>query len=341
MVTDFTIQLATLSEAGIPVVRALTILEGQTRPGPFKEILREVTEDVSGGSPLSESLGKHDRVFDTLYSSMVRAGEAGGVLDKVLTRLATFREKAAEVRGKIGTALIYPSVLVVVAVGVVAAVMALVIPKFQEIFQTFNVALPDMTQILLDVSVAIRERWYLVFGVPILLFLLHSFLMRARYGYRRSAHALLLRVPVFGGVLRKSMVAGFSRTFGTLIQAGVPHLDALGIVRDTSANEVLREAVEDIRRTVREGEGIARPMGETGVFDDIVVNMVDVGEETGELDNMLLKVAEAYEKQVDRGTQRLLSLIEPLLIVFLAGVIGFIVIALFLPLVDIMGSIGG
>ncbi len=341
MVTDFTIQLATLSEAGIPVVRALTILEGQTRPGPFKEVLREVTEDVSGGSPLSESLGKHDRVFDTLYSSMVRAGEAGGVLDKVLTRLAMFREKAAEVRGKIGTALIYPSVLIVVAIGVVAAVMALVIPKFQEIFQTFNVALPDMTQILLDVSVAIRERWYLVFGVPVLLFLLHSFLMRTRYGYRRWSHALLLRVPVFGGVLRKSMVAGFSRTFGTLIQAGVPHLDALGIVRDTSANEVLREAVEDIRRTVREGEGIARPMGETGVFDDIVVNMVDVGEETGELDNMLLKVAEAYEKQVDRGTQRLLSLIEPLLIVFLAGVIGFIVIALFLPLVDIMGSIGG
>ncbi|MEZ6013684.1 MAG: type II secretion system F family protein [Planctomycetota bacterium] len=339
-VTEFTIQLATLSEAGIPVVRALTILEGQTRPGPFKEVLREITEDVSGGSPLSEAMQKHDRVFDRLYASMVRAGEAGGVLDRVLQRLAVFREKAAEVRGKIGTAMIYPTVLVLVAVGVVSAVMAFVIPKFKEIFDSFGVDLPEVTQILLNVSTFIRDRWYIVFGLPALLLVLHLGLLAKRQGYRRFFHAFLLRVPVLGGVLRKTIIAGFSRTFGTLIQAGVPHLDALGIVRDTTGNEVLRDAVEDIRRTVREGEGIARPMGETGVFDDIVVNMVDVGEETGELDNMLLKVAEAYEKQVDRGTTRLLNLLEPLMIVAMAVVVGFIVIALFLPLLDIMGAIG-
>jgi len=164
--------------------------------------------------------------------------------------------------------------------------------------------------------------------------------MSRQIGYRRWIHGMMMRVPLFGPVLRKTIIAGFSRTFGTLIQAGVPHLDALGIVRDTTGNEVLRDAVEDIRRTVREGEGIARPMGETGVFDDIVVNMVDVGEETGELDTMLLKVAEAYEKQVDRGSQRLLNLLEPLLILAMAVVVGFIVIALFLPLLDIMGAIG-
>lgn len=340
MVTDFTVQLATLSEAGIPVVRALTILEGQTRPGPFKEVLREITEDVSGGSPLSEAMQKHDKVFDRLYASMVRAGEAGGVLDRVLQRLAIFREKAAELRGKVGTAMIYPTVLILVAIAVVSAVMAFVIPKFREIFESFGVPLPEVTQVLLNVSTFVRDRWYLVFGVPALLLLLHTIMMGRRQPYRRRIHALLLRVPVLGTVLRKTIVAGFSRTFGTLIQAGVPHLDALGIVRDTTGNEVLREAVDDIRRTVREGEGIARPMGETGVFDDIVVNMVDVGEETGELDNMLIKVADAYEKQVDRGTTRLLNLLEPLMIVVLAVVVGFIVIALFLPLLDIMGAIG-
>ena len=340
MVTDFTVQLATLSEAGIPVVRALTILEGQTRPGPFKEVLREITEDVSGGSPLSEAMQKHDKVFDRLYASMVRAGEAGGVLDRVLQRLAIFREKAAELKGKIGTAMIYPTVLILVAITVVSAVMAFVIPKFKEIFESFGVPLPEITQLLLNVSSFIRDRWYFVFGLPAVLLVLHVFLMKGRVGYRRRIHGLMLRVPVLGGVLRKTIVAGFARTFGTLIQAGVPHLDALGIVRDTTGNEVLRDAVEDIRRTVREGEGIARPMGETGVFDDIVVNMVDVGEETGELDNMLIKVAEAYEKQVDRGTTRLLNLLEPLMIVVLAVVVGFIVIALFLPLLDIMGAIG-
>lgn len=340
MVTDFTVQLATLSEAGIPVVRALTILEGQTRPGPFKEVLREITEDVSGGSPLSEAMQKHDRVFDRLYASMVRAGEAGGVLDRVLQRLAIFREKAAELKGKIGTAMIYPTVLILVAITVVSAVMAFVIPKFKEIFESFGVPLPEVTQVLLNVSSFIRDRWYFVFGLPAVLLIVHTIMMGSRQGYRRRIHALMLRVPVLGGVLRKTIVAGFARTFGTLIQAGVPHLDALGIVRDTTGNEVLRDAVEDIRRTVREGEGIARPMGETGVFDDIVVNMVDVGEETGELDRMLLRVADAYEVQVDRRIEAMFKLLEPILLIVIAAVVGFIVVALFMPLLEIMSTLG-
>jgi type IV pilus assembly protein PilC len=339
-VTDFTIQLATLSEAGIPVVKALSILEGQTRAGPFKAVLQELVEDVSAGTPLSEAMAKHERVFDRLYSSMVRAGEAGGVLDRILNRLATFRENAAHIRSRIRGALIYPTVVVVVAVAVVSAVIVWVIPKFQEIFRSFHITLPGMTQLLLDVSDFTVRRWYIVFGLPVALILLHGSLMRTRRGYRFRVHALILRLPVVGPLVSRTLVSAFARTFGTLVEAGVPHLDALGIVRDATGNEVLAEGVEDIRRTVREGEGIARPMGESGLFDDLVTNMVEVGEATGELDRMLLRVADAYEKQVERRIDALFKLIEPALLVLVAGFVGFIVVALFLPLMEIMSQVG-
>lgn len=339
-ITDFTIQLATLTEAGIPIVKALTILEGQTRPGPFKAVLGELVEDVSGGTPLSEAMAKHDPVFDRLYSSMVKAGEAGGVLDRVLTRLAAILEKAAAIRSKIVGAMIYPSVIVFVAVCVVSAVIVFVIPKFQEIFKSFKIELPGMTQILLNVSQFTVDKWWLVFGLPILLFFVHFYLLKKNYAYRYRVHGLILRIPVLGGVLSKGYIASFSSTFGTLIQAGVPHLDALGIVRDATRNEVLAKAIDDIRRVVREGEGIARPMGETGLFDDLVVNMVDVGEATGELDKMLLRVADAYEVQVDRRINAMFKLVEPALLIFVAVFVGFIVIALFLPLLEIMNQVG-
>ena len=339
-VTEFTTQLATLSEAGIPIVKALTILAGQARPGPFKTVLEALVEDVSAGTSLSEALAKHERCFDNLYASMVRAGETGGVLDRILNRLAHFREKAAEIRAKVIGALIYPAVVAVVAVSVVSAVIVWVIPKFKDIFESFDAELPAITQVLLDVSDFAVGYWYLVFGVPVVLFLLHSLMLRRGGRYRYRMHYLMLRVPVVGGVVSKSLIAGFSRTFGTLIEAGVPHLDALEIVRDTSGNDVLVEGVENIRRTVREGEGIARPMGESGVFDDLVVNMVDVGEATGELDRMLLRVAEAYEVTVDRRIDAMFKIIEPLLLVMMAIVVGFIVVALFMPLMSIMGQLG-
>ncbi len=339
LITDFTVQLSTLSEAGIPVVRALTILEGQTRPGPFKDILAELAEEVSGGTPLSEAMAKHTGCFDELYSSMVRAGEAAGILDRILTRLAAFREKAAEIRGKIVNAMIYPAILTFVAVAVVSAVVVFVIPRFQEIFDSFDVELPDTTRVLLDVSEFATQRWYLVFGLPIVLVILHFVLLARSEGYRYRIHGLVLRIPLLGGLLRQSLVARFARTFGTLVEAGVPHLDALGIVRDATANAVLAQGVEDVRRTVREGEGIARPMADTGLFDDIVTNMVDVGEETGELDSMLLKVADAYERQLDRRIDAVFKFLEPALLLFMAVVVGFIVIALFMPLLEIMNSI--
>jgi type IV pilus assembly protein PilC len=340
LVTEFTTQLATLSGAGIPIVKALTILEGQTRPGPFKTVLEELVEDVSAGTTLSDSMAKHEGSFDPLYTSIVRAGEAGGVLDRILERLAQFREKAAEIRGKVVGAMIYPAVVALVATGVVSAVIVWVIPKFKDIFESFDAELPRITQILLTVSDFAVTRWYLVFGVPALLVLLHLYLMRRRGGYRFTMHRLVLKIPVMGDVLKRSLIAAFARTFGTLIEAGVPHLDALSIVRDTTSNEVLVEAVEDVRKTVREGEGIARPMGESGVFDDLVVNMVDVGEATGELDRMLLRVADAYESSVDRRIEALFKLIEPLLLIAMAVVVGFIVVALFMPLMSIMGQLG-
>ena len=341
LITDFTVQLATLSEAGIPIVKALTILEGQLRPGRFKGILAEVTEDVASGTPLSESLAKHPMCFDPLYSSMVRAGEAGGVLDQILTRLASFREKADEIRGKVIGAMIYPLILSLVAGGVITAVVLFVIPRFEELFRSFNVELPQITQVLLDASTFAANYWYVVVGLPVLLLVAHFYLLKQNYAYRYGAHGLLLKTPGVGGLVSRSMIADFSRTFGTLIQAGVPHLDALAIVRDATANEVLIRGVEDIRRTVREGEGIARPMGESGIFDDLVTNMVEVGEETGNLDGMLLKVADAYERQVDRQIDALFKVLEPLLLILMAVFVGFIVVALFMPLMEIMNSISG
>ena len=340
VVTEFTVQLATLSGAGIPIVRALGVLEGQARPGPFKEIQRELLEDVSAGTPLSESMGKHERAFGRLYTSMVRAGEIGGVLDTILERLAEFREKAAEIKSKTKGAMIYPMIIVIVAVGVVAAVMTFVIPRFREIFDSFGIELPWATQVLLNTSDFIVHRWYVVFGVPALLLFMHLSLMAAGGKYRFFVHGLLLRIPILGGVLLRAVTASFARTFGTLIQAGVPHLDALGIVRDTTSNDVVGAAIEDVRRVVREGEGISQPMADSGVFDDLVVNMVDVGEATGELDTMLLRVADAYEKQLDRKIDAMFKILEPGLLIIMAFFVGFIVFALFLPLLQIMSTIG-
>ncbi|HEV8114219.1 MAG TPA: type II secretion system F family protein [Planctomycetota bacterium] len=340
VVTDFTIQLATLTEAGIPVVKALAILEGQTRPGPFKHVLQELAEDVAAGTPLSESMSKHEKCFDRFYWNMVRAGEAGGVLDRVLYRLAQFLERAAMIQARIKSATIYPAVVATVAVAVVSAVIIWVIPKFREIFTSFNIELPGMTQFLLDTSGLVVRFWYVFFGLPVIAFIVHRVLMKRSQPYRYRIHKLQLTMPLLGPLVRKALIATFARTFGTLIQAGVPHLDALGIVRDATSNEVLLEGVESIRKTVREGEGISRPMGETGLFDDLVTNMVDVGEATGELDKMLIKVADSYEVALERRIDGLFKLLEPAMLILVAGFVGFIVISLFLPLMTIMSQVG-
>lgn len=340
-VTEFTIQLATLIRAGIPVVRALKVLEGQTAEGPLKVIVGELVADVSAGTPLSESMAKHGRAFDPLYTSMIRAGESGGVLDLVLNRIAGFRARAAELRAKVSGALIYPSVVFAVALLVVAVVVVWVIPRFSEVFRSFGISLPQITNILLSVSDFVVVYWYVVFGLPVVLGVLHVFAMARGGRYRFFVHGLKLRLPLLGTVLTQSYVAAFARTFGTLVQAGVPHLDALSISRDTTGNDVLYAAIEDVRRVVREGEGIARPMADSGVFDDLVVSMVEVGEQTGELDRMLLEVADAYDAQVTRKIDAFFKVLEPALLVVIAAFVGFVVVALFLPLLSLMQGIGG
>lgn len=340
VVTDFTLQLATLTSAGIPLVRALGVLHGQAKAGPFKEVLAEVTEDVAAGTPLSEAMGKHNRAFDPLYASMVRAGETGGLLDTILERLAILRERAAEINSKIRGAMVYPAMIVLVALVVISIVILFVIPRFQAIFDTFDVELPLTTRMLLSMANIGTQYWYLVFGLPVLLLVSHRILMGRGRGYCYFMHKRLFSVPLMGIVLSQGYIASFARTFGTLIQAGVPHLDALGIARDTASNMVIVEAVEEIRTAVREGEGISTPMNASGAFDDLVCNMVEVGEETGELDTMLIKVADAYEVQVDRKMDNLFKVLEPAMLVVMAIFVGFVVVALFMPLLSIMNSMG-
>jgi type IV pilus assembly protein PilC len=337
--SEFTSQLATLLDAGIPIVRCLRVLEGQLRPGLLKRVLSQTTEDVESGTSLSDSLAKHPRVFDRLYTNMVRAGEVGGIQDTILNRLAAFMEKNQAIRGKIKGAMAYPVVVPTVAAGILVLVFTLVIPQFQTIFKTMQLDLPGITEGLIAVADHMK-RWWWAYAFAVLGALALHFTLRARARpYRRATDALLLKLPLFGPLVKKTLVARFARTFGTLIQSGVPHLEALEIVKGSVPNILLEEAVDRIHASIKEGEGIARPMGASGIFDDVVVNMVDVGEETGELDRMLVKIADRYEVEVDRSVETVFKVIEPLLIVAMAVVVGVIVFALFIPLLKLMDKI--
>ncbi len=336
---DVTRSLATLTDAGLPIVKALTILEGQQKPGPVKRVLAAIVEDVSTGTSLSEAMAKHPRYFDRLYTNMVRAGEASGELDKILAQLAEYLEKSQMVRDRIKGASIYPTVVLVVAAALLVIIFLVVIPKFEVIFTSFQEALPWQTELLISVSRFLVDRWYVVFGIPLALWLLHALLMRRTPRYRFRMHSFALRMPVIGGVVSKILVARFARTFGTLVQSGVPHLEGLEIVKNSLGNDRMASAVEELRTHVREGEGMAEPMGETGVFDDVIVNLVNVGESTGELDRMLLRVSDAYEGDVNRKLDAAFKLLEPALLIAMAVVVGFIVVALFLPLLKIMDSL--
>ena len=340
ILVQFTTQLATLLEAGVPVLRSLQILEARLEPGAFKRILGAVVEDVASGTPLSDALAKHPRVFNRLYTNMARAGEVGGVLDTILKRLSEYLERTQSIRDRTGSALLYPCVVLGIAALVLTVVFLVVIPKFVEIFQTLDAEIPGPTRFLIGASqLLVHKGWLLL-----LLFGGAALGLRVayvrNYGFRRFLHGRLLRLPLVGRLVSRSVVANFSRTFGTLLSSGVPHLDALGIVRGAIGNEVVAEAIESVRDRVREGEGLATPMGATGVFDELVVNMVDVGEQTGELDRMCLKVADAYDVEVSRTLDGLFKILEPILLVGMAGVVGFIVISLFLPLLSILEKLG-
>jgi type IV pilus assembly protein PilC len=340
VLTQFTSQLSTLQDAGLPIVRSLKILEGQLERGPFKGVLGDVTEDVEAGSPLSEAMAKHPVVFDGLYTNMVKAGEAGGVLDVILSRLASFMEKSQRLRKRIKGAMVYPTVVFFVTMAILILIMVFVVPKFDTVFKQLPGLgdLPALTQALQGFSRFLIDKWWLVILILFVVVGGTKLTLRTKPG-RRFVDRLKLNLPIVGPLTRRVVVARFSRTFGTLIASGVPILEALDICRNTAGNTVMENALEKVRDSISEGGSIAEPLGESGIVDDIVVNMVDVGEETGELDKMLIRIADNYDEEVDVAVGALVSVLEPLLIVFLGGAVFLIVLGLFLPLLKIIQNI--
>jgi type IV pilus assembly protein PilC len=346
--TTFTRQLSTLSDAGLPLLRSLQILESQLKPGKFKNILMGVCEEVEGGSSLSESMSKFPKAFNHLYTKMVAAGEVGGVLDIILQRLAEFMEKSERLKRKIKGAMVYPVVVIAIAGLILTGIMIFIIPKFEEIFTDFGVALPFLTRWLINSSRWFAGTnvgqsipgWVISLPAPIVLWIGWKLVRKAGPG-RAITDTMLLFSPIFGKLIRKTVIARFTRTLGTLVSAGVPILEAVKITKETSGNYVFEKALQKVHDSIREGEGFAAPLRESKTCDAIVVNMIDVGEETGELDAMLLKIADNYDEEVDVAVASLVSLLEPLMVVVLGGIVGTIVVAMFLPLVAMIQSLQG
>ena len=334
----FTRQLATLIGAGLPLLRSLRILEEQTAHKNLKEAVTGVADDVEAGATFSEALAKWPKIFNKLYVNMVKAGEIGGALETVLDRLAVFAEKAAAIRSKVKGAIMYPVIVMIIATLVLTVIMVWVVPQFTKIFLDLGgpgTRLPGPTEFLRMISLFIVNRWYVGIGAIIAIVLIFRAVNRTQRG-KFIIDTLTLKLPVFGSLVQKAAIARFSRTFGTLLATGVPILQALVIVKDTSGNEVVARAVIEVHKSIRDGETISEPLkGFPNVFPPLVVHMIAVGEETGAIDQMLYKVAEAYEREVDDMVDGLAKLIEPLLIVFLGVIIGFIVIALYLPIFKI------
>lgn len=344
--TLFTRQLSTLQDAGLPLLRSVQILESQQKPGKMKSVLTGVAEEVEGGNSLSESMAKYPKAFDHLYVKMVNAGEIGGVLDLILQRLAEFMEKSQRLKRKIKGALVYPIVVVAIAVIILTFIMVFIIPKFQEIFADFEVELPGLTLWLMDTSAWMAGTQpgqqfpgavLVVLGGPAL-WIGYKLLRKTPPG-KAGIDILLLWTPIFGKLIRKTTIARFTRTLGTLIGAGVPILEAVTITAETSGNYVYEKALKKVHDSIREGESFAGPLRESKTCDAIVVNMIDVGEETGDMDAMLMKIADNYDEEVDVAVESLVSLLEPLMVVVLGGMVGTIVVAMFLPMVKMIESL--
>jgi type IV pilus assembly protein PilC len=331
----FTRQFSVLQDAGLPVLRSLRILKNQLKPGVLKNALIDVVDDVESGSALSEALARHPKVFDRLYVNMVRAGEVGGALEVILRRLAEFKEKAQSLKRKVIGAMIYPVVVILAAIGILSFIMIAIVPKFKEIFAAFEMKLPAMTQTLLDIS-DFMKNYFWIMPLVLIGWIIFCRLLRLMYWGRYVLDWVWLHVPIIGGILEKTIVARTMRTLGTLVSSGVPILEALSIVKETAGNAVFEEMFQRVFESVREGESIAMPMKESRLVDDMVVNMIDVGEETGELDKMLNKIADVYDEEVDVLVQGLVKLLEPVMVLFLGGCVGFIVVALFMPMLAIL-----
>jgi len=340
--TVFTRQLSTLISAGLPLLRSLRTLGKQEKDANLKKIMLGLSESVEGGTTFSEALSQHPKAFNKLYVNMVKAGELGGVLEIVLTRLAEFAEKSQRIKGKVTSAMVYPLVVLTIAVGIVTFLMLFIVPKFEAIFKDMlgGRPLPFITQMIMDLSRFIQGNFILIAVVIVVAVFAARFAMKMP-GVAAAVDNYKLKIPLFGDMLTKTSVARFSRTLGTLVSSGVPILQALNITRDTAGNLRVSKAVESIHDNVKEGESMVTPMEASGIFPPMVVSMVQVGEETGQLPDMLTKVADVFEEEVDNAVSGLTSLLEPVMIVLLALVVGTIVVALFLPLITIIQDLTG
>ena len=367
--TTFTRQLSILQDAGLPILRSLRVLEGQSKGGQLKNALIDVCDEIESGSTLSEAMSKSPKAFNRLYVNMIKAGEAGGALEVILRRLSEFLERSESLKRKVKGALIYPICVVVFATGILTFILWKIVPAFEKIFIDFETDMPVMTVMLITASNLVVKYFYLLPGVPLCLWLFLKLICKFKQG-RYGWNLFVLKIPIFGQLVEKNIVARTMRTLGTLVSSGVPILEALYITKETSGNAVFEQIFERVNLAIREGESIAKPLKEHSrpafhpvalffwitclpvagaliylmkmnqrVMDDMVVNMVDVGEETGELDTMLYKVADTYDEEVAVLTDGLMALMEPLLIIFLGGMIGFIVISLFMPLISLITTL--
>lgn len=334
----FTRQFATMINAGLPLVQCLEILSSQQENPTFKKVISQIKQDVEGGSTFADALGKHPKVFDSLFVNLVAAGEVGGVLDTVLIRLAVYMEKAEALKAKVKSAMTYPIIVLCVAFGVVAVLMIFVIPTFKDMFEQFGSSLPGPTQLVVDLSAFFRSYWYLMFGSIILFVVAIKWISRQEKG-RFYLDTFALKLPIFGNLIRKVAVAKFTRTLGTMISSGVPIMDGLDITSRTAGNMIIENAIKSVRTAISEGQSMAEPLAKAGIFPGMVVQMISVGEATGAMDQMLSKIADFYDEEVDAAVDALTSALEPMLMVFLGGIIGFVVVAMYLPIFKMAGSV--
>ena len=336
----FTRQFATMINAGLPLVQCLDILSQQTDNAAFKGVIANVMNDVESGSTLAEGLRRHPKVFDKLFTNMVQAGEAGGVLDDILLRLATYIEKAEALRRKVKSAMTYPLVVATVALSATVFMLVFIIPTFAKIFTEFGGELPLPTKIVMNLSDFLRSAWYILIGAVIGAVVLYRRYVATEKG-RRNVDRIMLNIPILGDVLRKGSIARFTRTLGTLISSGVPILDGLEITAQTSGNKIIEEAIMATRGSIREGETIAAPLKESDVFPPMVVQMIGIGEETGALDEMLNKIAAFYDDEVNTAVDTLTSVIEPIMIVVMGLIVGGMVVAMYMPMFKLVSVVAG
>jgi type IV pilus assembly protein PilC len=335
----FTRQIATLIDAGLPLLRGLTVLAKQEPDPLLRKVIVSLAETVQGGGTFSESLANHPRIFNKLYVNMVKAGELGGVLELVLLRLAEFQEKAQRIKNKVVSAMFYPIIVLLIAILIMGFLLVFIVPKFQAIFADMlgGKPLPPLTQFVIGASTMVKSNILVIVALVVGIAILLKVVARTARG-AFLLDTLKLKAPLFGDLTRKSAISRFSRTLGTLVTSGVPILQALNITRETAGNTIIADAIMKVHDSVKEGESIVHPLEASGVFPPMVISMIDVGEETGQLPEMLLKIAEVYDDEVDGAVSGLISLLEPIMIVFLAVVVGTIVVALFLPLISIISG---